>query len=57
MCEGTTLSCPAVNHGPDTGSCDNLSDSEAGTANKRVRICSEEWDNESESEHNNDVRN
>ena len=26
MCEGTTLTCPAVYQGPDTGSCNDLSD-------------------------------
>ena len=57
MCEGTTLTCPAVYQGPDTGSCNDLSDSEAGTPNKRARICSENWDNESGSEYNYDVKN
>ena len=56
MCEGTTLSCPAVNPGHGTGSCDNLSDVEAGAANKRARGCHVNGASESESETNNDVK-
>ena len=56
MREGTTLSCPAVNPGHGTGSRDNLSDVEAGAANKRARVYSENWTGESEPGTNNDVK-
>ena len=55
MCEGTTLSCPAVNPGHSTGSCDVLSEVEAGVTNKRARVYSENWTGESEPGANYDV--